>query len=129
MMRGNKKRALKLKRKSESEKVVAGVVGVTVTHSEAPGEGPPSPTSLLLPVWSQSCHSSERDALRMLALFPLPALRGFLDFLVSSPRKLGWFHSGGFFNVVADVVLHPFDGAANLDRPVFDEFLNVCFFG
>ena len=45
-----KKRALKLKRKSESERVVAGVVVVTVTHSEAPGEGPPSPTSLLLPV-------------------------------------------------------------------------------
>jgi hypothetical protein len=70
-MRGNKKRALKLKRKSESERVVPGVVGVTVTHSAAPGEGLPSPmpVSLLLPAWSQCCHSSERDVLRMLALF------------------------------------------------------------
>ena len=42
-MSGNKKRALKLKRKSESERVVAGVVVVTFTQSEAPGRVLPLP--------------------------------------------------------------------------------------
>ena len=42
-MGGNKKRALKLKRKPESERVATGLVGVTVTQSEAPGEWTLSP--------------------------------------------------------------------------------------
>ena len=85
--------------------MVAGLAGVTVTHSEAPGEGHPSPASLLLPLMSHSCHSSERDALGMFALFSLSSLeRAFGTLFVSSSCEFGWFHLSGGRYVIANVV-------------------------